>query len=172
MKTALSRGLLLVALLSPALVAQPASFSTYGSSCSDPNGRSPQIGNRGLPRLGSTFTVTYAGPNILFNSAQQRVRPWLMIGLAQAQTLIPPVFRGQPTGCFLWTSSDIALPMPPDTSRPAYRNSFDFPIPNDARLLGAPFYLQWLAVFEQCGAVGCDIFWVLSSKGGAATIGT
>lgn len=164
--------LLCCAVLTPLdAAAQPASFTTYGSSCSA-GATAPAIGHRGLPQLGTTFSITYSGPNVQYNSAQQIVRPWLLFGLGPAQQPIPPVFRQQPPGCTLWTTGDIAVPMPPERSAPTWQSSFDLAVPADTRLLGAVLYAQWLAVLEQCGVVRCDIEWVLGSDAARIVLGT
>ena len=164
---------LLLALVSTSVVrGQGASFTVFGTSCAVGRDR-PVIGNRGLPRIGARFAITYSGPNILFNSGQQRTRPWLLIGFSAARIPIPPVFPRQPVGCNLWISPDATVAMNPDPNgRPMWGSSWDLQIPNDARLIGATFFGQWVAVHEQCGFGGCMIEWVLSSEGAQIVIGT
>ena len=52
-------------------------------------------GNGGIGVGGARLTIDYAGPNLVFNAAQQRFRPWLLLGFTRAQQVVPPIFFAQ-----------------------------------------------------------------------------
>ena len=157
------------------VVAQAASFTVIGSPCTVTGEATPTIGVRGLPRVGTTFDVTYAGPNRTFDSAQTIVRPYLVTGFA----LVTPPFvipttllRRQPAGCSLYVTPDIVLPMPMSPAGPIFGSSVSLTIPNDPQLIGARWFHQWFALFEQCGFAGCSPEWAATSDAGIVVVGT
>jgi hypothetical protein len=162
---------LILTFLAAAVPAQQASVTPYGQGCVL-NGQQLALQSRGLPRLGTTFTLVYSGPNFTFSSAQQRAQPWLLLGLQQLAIPVPPVLPQQPPGCFVYTTPDASVPMPPDPTGVArFVDAFDLAVPNSPNLLGALFFAQWLCVFEQCGFAGCGIAGAPTSDGARITIG-
>ena len=78
------RILLLATLLStavPLLPAQAASVAFYGTGCAYA-GQTLAIGVQGLPQIGTTFTLTYTGPNFY---STLTIQPFLAIGFAPEQ---------------------------------------------------------------------------------------
>ena len=158
--------------LAAAVPAQQASVTPYGTGCAI-QGQTPAIGNRGLPQLGTSFDITYTGPNFTFSSAQQIMRPTLILGFTQLAIPVPPIFPQQPASCFVLTTADVSMTMQPDQNgRPVFDSSVTFRVPNDPALSGARFNGQWLAVFEQCGIAGCDIAGVATSDAAQFVLGT
>lgn len=164
-----------LALVCPALTAQGASFTVLGAPCSVPGEAIPAIGARGLPRIGASFDVTYSGPNRTFSSAQQIVRPWLITGLSllPAPVAIPTaILPQQPANCLVWPNPDLVLEMPVDASGLAFQNAVTLVIPNQSALVGATWYHQWFALFEQCGFAGCNYGWAIVSEAAIVVAGT
>ena len=155
-----------IALATTAVRAQSASFSVIGTACSAPSEPTPAIAARGLPRIGTSFDVTYAGPNRTFSSAQQIVQPFLITGLALSNpALMVPVglLPQQPAGCLVYVQPDLVLAMPIDASGASFVSSVTLSIPNQPALVGATWFHQWFAVMEQCGIAGCNMAWVITS---------
>lgn len=164
-----------LALACAPMCAQSASFSILGAPCSAPGEPTPAIGARGLPRLGTNFDVTYAGPNRTYNSAQQIVRPWLITGLSllPSPVAIPTSFLPQqPGGCLVWPYPDLVLDMPIDASGGAFVSAVTLAVPNQPALAGATWFHQWFALFEQCGFAGCNLHWAIVSEAAIVVAGT
>jgi len=174
MQRLLMLGLLAAAALPATATAQQASFNVFGTACTAPGEPTPQIGSRGLPQLGTSFDVTYSGPNRSATSAQQSVQPVLITGFA---TLPGPLrvpawlFPAQPPGCFVYAQPDLGTPMVPAAGG-VFESSFSLAVPNNHALIGAMWFHQWIAIFEQCGIRGCDIQWVIASDAAVAIAGT
>ena len=152
--------------------AQQPSFTAFGAGCTF-NGQTLAIGNRGLPRLGTSFAITYSGPNTFSDSSQERARPVLVFGNTLRVTLIPQTLLPlQPPGCAGFISPDAVLPTLPDPGgRPMFADYVDLAVPNNPVLLGAVFYAQWLTIFEQCGFAGCDPVAALTSDAAQMVVG-
>jgi hypothetical protein len=164
-------GLAALAALSTVAPAQPASFQRLGFGCAIA-GQVLSIGNNGLPRLGTRFSITYSGPNFMTNAAQQRCRPVLNIGFTTLGLPVPPIFPQQPGFCTIWPIPSLTVMTAADPTRPAWIDSVPFDVPNDPGLTGGALIMQWLALFEQCGVAGCGLEAVATSDAGIATIGT
>lgn len=154
--------------------AQQASFTPFGVPCTFPGEPTPAIGSRGLPQLGTTFDVTYQGPNRNTSAAQQRIQPFLVTGLSAFPAPVPVpagIFPQQQAGCFVFIFPDFVVPMPLARSGRTYESSVSLTIPNDVRLLGATWFHQWFALFVQCGIAGCDPFWAVTSDAARVVAG-
>jgi hypothetical protein len=157
--------------LAAAAPAQSAQFTTYGTGCTFQQ-QTLAIGNQGLPRLGQSFGITYAGPNYTYTSAQQIAWPVLVLGVRQAATPIPQFLLQQPPNCFAWTSLDLMLPAQRSPTAPVFVVPMQLPIPNDPGLLGAVLFAQWWTVAQQCGIVRCDLSALPTSDGARMVLGT
>src|SRR5690606_21124281 len=116
--------LLVLAATAP-LSAQAAAFRVFGQPCSAPNEPVPAIRSSGLPRIGTSFDVVWAGPNRNANTAQQTVQPWLVTGFAAlpAPAVIPAwLLPQQPAGCQLLVRPDVVVPMPLDSTGQQFEN--------------------------------------------------
>lgn len=159
---------LALAALSCPLTSQ-AAVTTFGTGCATFEGAS-SIGWNTLPRLGTDFELTYAGPNHAVDHTQSSSEPWLVIGFtAIGPVEIPPVFALQPPGCMLTASHHIVFKMADRGG--AYEDRHSLSIPNNPNLNGVVLLAQWLTVHAQCGFAGCGIVWIASSDTAIATIG-
>ena len=162
----------LLASAAASLPAQQASFSTFGSACASPLSPSvPSIGARGTPQLGSTFTVTYSGPNQHEPGIVAIEQPMLIVSPVRIDFAVPPILPLQPPGCTLYPAPDIVIPMPLTAGGMSFATRLPVPIPNLPVLVGANVYLQWMTPRFQCMFVGCDFLYVQFSEGGLATLG-
>jgi hypothetical protein len=110
-------------LLSGALAAQSAAFAPFGTGCAF-QGQPLAIGNQGLPVLGTSFQITYSGPNSTFSSAQQIAQPFLVLGLGTLVTPIPvTLLPQQPAGCQGFITPDVLLGTPMNPSLPSRTSS-------------------------------------------------
>lgn len=163
------------ALLTVGAAAQQAAFAPFGVACSVPGAPTPAIGARGLPRLGTTFEVTFTGPNHNTSSAQQSAQPVLLTGLnaVPVPAAIPVgTFPQQPAGCWVFVFPDLAIPMPLARSGAAFESALALTVPNDPALIGATWFHQWVSIFRQCGFAGCSIFWAVTSDAAQVLVGT
>lgn len=160
-------------LLAAALSAQSASFTTFGSGCTFQN-QTLAIGNQGLPRLGTTFGVTYAGPNFTFTSGQQIAQPMLGLGFNPLNITLPAnLLPQQVPNCMVLVDPMVILPTIPDPSTTnTWLTPMQLSIPNQPALLGLPVMAQWVTLFSQCGFAGCNYAAVLTSDAAIMTLGT
>lgn len=129
--------------------AQSASVSTYGSGCTYAN-QVLAIDTVGLPQIGTTFSITYSGPN--YNTSLT-VQPVLALGLTPDNTPIPAgILPQQPIGCLALVVPLYLLPMPV-TGSGLFQTSQGIAVPNDPTLIGFAFVAQWLDIAVQCGIV-------------------
>lgn len=156
---------------SAALCAQAASFTPFGSGCTF-QGQALSIGNRGLPVLGTTFTIDYTGPNFTFSSGQQIAHPVLVLGFGQ-QTVPLPVglLPQQPAGCTALITTDAFLPTAANPTQPVFDASIPFVVPNQPTLAGFAFFAQWVCLVEQCGFAGCGFSAVPTSDAAVVSLG-
>ncbi|MCA8941553.1 MAG: hypothetical protein KDB80_03250 [Planctomycetes bacterium] len=156
-----------------------ATVTPIGAACQTAEGVAA-MGYSGVPSLGTWFTLDVTGPNHLFDSAQTRTQPVLVLGFALLGGVpIPPEsFPLQPVGCELWTSHRIVVPMVPPSPLACpqcteYPDAFPIWIPNQPQLDGLTFFAQWLVVHTQCGFSGCDPapLWIGTSDAVVCTIG-
>lgn len=169
----LSLGLTVVLCAAP-LCAQTASFTPIGTPCTAPREPTPMIGARGLPRIGTSFDVTYTGPNRAAFSAQQSVQPFLITGLSffPNPILVPTsTFFSQPAGCIVYVQPDIVMAMPLDTTGQSFEAAVTLAIPNNGALIGATWNHQWFAIFTQCGIAGCNPMWAITSDAAIVQVG-
>lgn len=152
--------------------AAQASFTTFGTGCTFDR-QTLAIGNQGLPQIGTTMQITYAGPNATFSSAQQILQPVLALGFGLQNTPIPQgLFPQQPPGCTGLIRPDALLPSPPDPILSQFLNQLPLAIPNDPTFIGISLNAQWVTLLTQCGFAGCFGFdAVLTSDGAILTIG-
>ncbi|HEX5052453.1 MAG TPA: hypothetical protein VFZ65_11815 [Planctomycetota bacterium] len=163
-----------VAFLLPLLVslasAQGASVQTYGVGCTF-NGQQLAIGTTGLPQLGTTFQLTYSGPNL--NLVVNVVQPGIALGLGAAASPLPVTLLPlQPPGCWQQTTAEVQTLM---ALRPIgyYYNFYNLPVPNDPTLIGFQFTAQWFAIAVQCSPVGapCNFVALPTSNAALMTVG-
>jgi hypothetical protein len=157
--------------LLPALTAQNAAFTPFGAGCSF-QGQALSIGNQGLPVLGTTFQITYSGPNFTFSSGQQIAQPFLALGFNPLVTQIPPnILPQQPPGCQGFLAPDVLIATPADPTRSTFQSFVDLPVPNSSALAGLVFLGQWMAVIQQCGFAGCGLAAVATTDAAFVTVG-
>ena len=164
------RTLLLACLCSAAaglqLPAQSASVSFYGTGCAY-QGLNLAIGVQGLPQLGTTFTITYSGPN--FNSTLM-IQPALALGLLPDNLPIPPaILPLQPAGCSVWIVPALIQTMLP-TATGLFATSVDIGVPNNPGLIGFTVFAQWFATVVQCGIIPPCTFDALPTSDGALLV--
>lgn len=158
-------------LLSSALAAQSAAFTPFGAGCTFQN-QTLAIGNQGLPVLGTSFQITYSGPNFTFSSGQQIARPYLVLGFGTLVTPIPvTLLPQQPAGCQGLITPDVLLETPVSASLPEYEDSVTIQVPNSPALAGFAFHAQWLALIQQCGFVGCGLSAIPTSDAATVLVG-
>ncbi len=162
---------LITFLLASLASAQTASIAIAGTGC-PLDGRTPAMLAKGLPQLGQPFALGYSGPNHQMNATQSSVQPILNIGFTPLGIGIPPILPGQPVGCVMYVAPSISIPMALDPNGRTYLSSARFSVPNNAALLGAQLYAQWLAVKTQCGFAGCGLHAVAMSDFATITVGT
>ncbi len=158
-------------LLGALATAQSAAFVPFGAGCTFDN-QTLAISNQGLPQIGQSFRIQYAGPNHTHNFAQQIAWPQLALGF-QVQTLQIPTnwFPQQPAGCTGELLPDVVIPTMPNAIGTAFDGFFDMTIPNDPGLIGVQFFAQWLTIHQQCGFAGCGIDAALTSDAAIVVVG-
>lgn len=137
---------LALALCLTSLTAQTASFNSYTTPCPSSN---PVLSIQGVPKLGTTFTVSsilfpglctrkFCGCNI--GNCNTCRGSLLVLGIAKINVPLPG-------GCSLHVSPDFILPG--DT-----RGQITIAVPNTQALLGVKFYMQRsdLGLFEYINA--------------------
>lgn len=158
-------------LLTGALAAQSASFTPFGTGCAF-QGQQLTIGNQGLPVLGTSFQITYAGPNFTFSSGQQIAQPFLVLGLGSLVTPIPTtLLPQQPAGCQGLITPDVLLGTPMNPSLPSFDDFVTIQVPNTPTLAGFQFLSQWLTLIQQCGFAGCGLAAIATSDAGLVIVG-
>lgn len=159
---------LLAAFVSAALLpAQLATIQTFGSGCAF-LGQNLGIGAVGLPQLGTTFQITYAGPNV---NGQISTQPVLGLGLATTNLPIPQFLLQQPPNCTQWVEPDVLLVMPL-TATGTFEDQVAVPVPNNPTLIGFAFAAQWMAIVIQCGIIPpCGLDALPTSDALIATVG-
>lgn len=149
-----------------------AAFLPFGTGCVL-EGQTLAIGNVGLPQIGQTFQITYAGPNHTHNFAQQIAWPQLAFGFQTQQFAIPTNwFPQQPTGCTGLIAPIAVQSMPLNAAGNAYESSFTMVLPNDPGLIGVQFLAQWMNVHQQCGFAGCGLDAIALSDAAIVIVGT
>jgi hypothetical protein len=152
--------------------AQGPSFQTFGNGCAF-NQQALFIGNQGLPQLGTTFTVTYTGPNTNNGTAQQQIIwPHLALGFGQLNTPLPASFLPQqPAGCHGLITPDGVMDTAPRIGIPIFQDHIDLTVPNSPALTGLRIYAQWFSTVQQCGFAGCNLIAVVTSDAAVMVIG-
>lgn len=124
---------LAILVLTSFAIAQPGTFTTYGSAC----GSSQPLAVTGVPKIGTTITVSgisfpsfctrkFCGCNVgKCNDCQGAV---LFIGVNRVNAPLPG-------GCPLLNSADIILAA-------AFPGTIALPIPNDPSLFNLQFHMQ------------------------------
>ncbi len=161
----ITRSLLGLVLLATAGAAQ-ASFTTYGTGC-NPSNPPPLIRSTGVPVLGTTFTVSF----LALPSGRTPVSedwPIFLMGVQQLQIPVPVLSALQPPNCFLYTTTDIIVPMPWLGS--AFANQFQMLIPANPHLIGFPLYMQWAEIYSRCQPT-CVPSMIRVTNGAIATLG-
>jgi hypothetical protein len=145
----LSLSLSLLLTSAATLAAQTATITPFGAGCDFLN-QTLTIGASGLPQLGTTFTLTYSGPN---QNNQLSTQPWLGLGLAATNLPIPQsILPQQPANCTQWIVPELMLPMATTTAGP-FEDQVPIVVPNQPALVGVQLTAQWLAFVVQCGIV-------------------
>ena len=133
----------------------PATFTTFGLGCKGSKTGVPALSNRQLPILGKSFMLDLA--NAPLNTAGLLFfgfAPWsLDLGLIGAP------------GCIARARPDISGSIATDGFG-KWPNPTPIPVPNDAKLVGAVFYNQFLLL-----DLGANQLGLIVSNGGKATIG-
>jgi len=151
--------------------AQAPSFTPFGTGCTL-GSQTLAIGNQGLPRIGTTFRITYSGPNFTFNSGQQIAQPTLGLGFQALTTVLPQsLLPQQPAGCLGFIVPVAMVTTAMDPVLPQFDDFVDIVLPNDPGLVGVQVLAQWLTLFQQCGFAGCGLAAALTSDAAVATIG-
>jgi hypothetical protein len=139
----------LLPLLAAALPAQSATATPFGTGCTFVN-QTLAITATGLPQLGTTFTIDYAGPNL---NNQLSTQPILALGLAATSLPIPVSFLPQqPPGCSQLVVPDVLLAMAA-TPAGGFATQAPIAVPNNAALIGFQFVAQWAVFAVQCGII-------------------
>ena len=158
-------------LLSGALAAQSAAFTPFGTACAF-QAQTLAIGNQGLPVIGTSFQITYAGPNFTFSSGQQIARPFLVLGLGTSVTPIPvTLLPQQPAGCQGFITPDVLLDTPVNPTQPEYENFVTINVPSSPTLAGFLFHAQWMTLIQQCGFSGCGLAAIPTSDAATVLVG-
>lgn len=159
------------------LAAQTASVVPYGSGCG------PVLSWTGLPRLGQQLTLIYSGPNSYFESHGVAYidRPVLLLGVSDQRIgttplplLLPTSITNGVPGCLVLQSTDLAILMPYQAPFPPtkFESQAVLTIPNDAGLLGLPFFAQWMNWHRERQAIFLPwIDWIHLSAAIRATVG-
>jgi hypothetical protein len=165
-----------MAALGAALPAQSAGFQPFGSGCAF-GGQTSAIGNQGLPVLGTSFTVTYAGANVIQPNPRPGlldVWPQLALGLAPLTTPLPQsLLPQQPAGCTGLIQPVGVVPTVRDLSSIPPRNyvpGVTVAVPNNSALLGVQVLAQWLVLVRDSSSLGLEA--VLVSDAATLTLGT
>jgi hypothetical protein len=161
------RSLLPVLASTAVLAAQQAGFSTFGQACTVSGLSTPTISATGLPVLGSSFSIDYAGPNRA--TWPTELRPVFLYGLAPTNLPLDGMFRNQPTGCTLYVQPIDAVLMPPVSI--SFASSVPLSVPNQPGLAGASLIAQWACLNQTCLVLGCTANAVLTSDGATVTLG-
>lgn len=158
------------ALAAAALPAQ-ASFTTFGSSCV----QGMAIGSIGLPRLGQTMQITYAGPagNQFIGFFTNIHQPVLLLGLSNTQAgavqlpFVLPLNITNGGVCELLVSPDSQrlVPLWPSAPPPL---QLPLTIPNNTNLLGLRLHAQWMMLSER--SLYTQILWRTLHTSNAATL--
>lgn len=157
--------------LGSAAFAQSAQFTTFGAGCTFQN-QTLAIGNQGLPRLGTTFGVTYSGPNYQFTSGQQIAQPMLGLGFLPTSVVLPAnLLPQQVPNCTVLLTPVAMVPTLPDRVTNAYLVPLQLTLPNQPALLGVTVLAQWVTLFSQCGFAGCNYAAILTSDAAMMTLG-
>ena len=128
----------------------PDGVQTYGSACADRRGVLPRIGATRSPRRNSRFALN-------LSRVETGLEAVLLLGTSNstwAGGTLP--FELTPfgfPGCFLRVSPDASICAVTSGPRGLGRATIAIDIPNDASLIGARFYAQWLIVDSQSPAL-------------------
>jgi hypothetical protein len=122
--------------------------------------------------LGTSFQITYSGPNFTFSSAQQIAQPLLVLGLGTLSTPIPvTLLPQQPAGCQGFITPDVLLSTPVSPSLPSFENFVTIQVPSTPALAGFQFFSQWLTLIQQCGFAGCGFAAIATSDAAVVLVG-
>ncbi len=136
-----------------------ASYVPFGKGCVGKGGRA-LLSSRGKPRLGSSWTVE-------LSNARPRAVALMTAGLSNKRWVLvdlPFDFTSQGAkGCFVYASMDWIFPVATSALGKA---AFTLPAPNDAALLGASIYNQFIVVDPGANRIN-----LVMSNGGRATFG-
>jgi len=148
---------------------QTAAAVTYGTGCAYA-GQNLAIGVQGLPQLGTTFTITYSGPNL---DNTLTIQPILAVGLLPDSMPMPTwLLPQQPAGCTAWILPALFEPMPV-ASPGLFADHVAVAVPNDPGLTGFTLLAQWVAWVTQCGIVEpCTLEALPTSDAVALIVGT
>ena len=139
----------LVALMSPVLAAQAATFTTYGNGC-----HASGI----MPTLAGTPPVIGSNCTIALSNARGRSRVILAVGVTRSNVSLPG-------GCGLLVNP-IHLVFSIRT-RSDGSARLTFPVPNDTNLIGSRFTTQFAVDDPGASAIGLAL-----SNAGEGTLGT
>ena len=147
-------------------LAQSASVTYYGLTCGpQPPSGSPKISVVGLPKLGSTIGISQRGVAVqVFQGCRWFGGEALALGTSRTQAFgIPlpfliPFSLTEGFSCFVWTSSDLILPLA------VIGDGRSITIPNDTRLIGMHVHLQWFVYYRNDGVFCSPYFerWMTS----------
>ena len=162
--------LLLAAL--PAAAQVQASYTPFGTSGLFEPVYNPGIAIQGLPRPGSSFTVTYPGSyttglgwGLLFTGTS--IRRWGPVTLPF--DLLLPGYTVTP-GTKLLVSGDLISRVNISYYFPTNPLKISFPVPNQPALLGSTFYQQWV-LYEPAHAPPKNAVFLRTTCAAAGVIG-
>ena len=120
----------------------------------------PALGSSGVPRLGTTFSVTLAGARAnaaALHSLGRSNTAWGGVPLPFDLTTL-----GAPA-CAILASGELMSAVPTNTGGTA---AVPYPVPNDAALLGSAFYNQFVVSDPPANPLG-----LVTSNGGRGVVG-
>jgi hypothetical protein len=110
----------------------PIGVKAVGEPCVDKTAPRPRIGASGVPKLGTTFTL-------YLSEITPRQRAVLVLGSSLSKR------ESRPGSCGLLVQAQQFIPATPTAVRAGEGVArVDLALPNDATLIGTPFYAQWL----------------------------
>lgn len=155
-------------LLGGTATAQFASFTPFGQGCTASGLTMPTIGAQGLPQIGTTFTITYSGPNRA--TWPTELHPVFLFGLQTIAFPLDNLLRSQPSGCTLYVVPWSFTLMGPGTGI-GFADTVSFAIPMSGALIGLSFVAQWGVLNQTCLVTGCTANALLTSDAATVTVG-
>ena len=154
--------------LTTALSAQTAASVTYYGKGCELSGNTPPLLRTTVPKIGSSFTATYYGPNSVTPVSQDQ--PFMLLGPNAISVPVPPLSSLQfNLNCTLLVNPLFIVPMP--TSGSAWASTYTTTIPNDSKLVGTSIYMQFASVYRNCRSTPCVDQMIRVSNGATLVLG-